>query len=151
MHPASRLFTWIFAILILWGTTLPGVVVSGIYQGLVEAVKEFLRQTLCLTEPLLEDDTGFSFDVLGHFLLFFLLSLSALTGYANRRIVGLAIVLLATGTELIQSWIPDRTTSVVDLMLDMSGLSLAVLLCLCRRVAGQLPTRDGPLSCGRKP
>jgi len=150
MPQISRLFTWILAILILWGTTLPGVIVSGIYQGLVDAVKAFLRQALCLTGPLLEDNTGLSFDVLGHFLLFFLLSLSALNGYSNRRAVGLAIVLLAMGTELIQSWIPDRTTSAFDFMLDLSGLSLASFIQLCSGLTGRLSGCNAPVTCRRE-
>lgn len=114
------------------GTTLPGTMVSDIYQHITTVIKDYLYRILGISDLWSAENSGWELDILGHFLLFFLLSLCALHGYGKARplAVRLALVLLATATEVIQAWIPDRTVSPVDFLLDVSSLFLASILLL---------------------
>gem|GEM_PF-6219511 len=123
----SQVLTWLLFLLIAWGTTLPGQVASALYQQIIQTLTDFFHPLFGWADFLPDDRSGWGFDVMGHFFLFFLLSFCALYGYGRTHRLGarLAIVLLALTTELIQSWIPDRTVSPVDFMLDTTGLFLA--------------------------
>ena len=91
-----------------------------------------IQETLILT-PL-----GFNnFDKVVHFFLFAISGLinvlgSAFLGNFKTRVLFgiIAGLFLAIGTEFIQSFIYTRSMSLYDLLADIAGLTIAIILCL---------------------
>ena len=90
-----------------------------------------------INEKIVHPFLGFKhWDKVAHFGLFFITGFIAFIGarflrrFWARMCFGITFCLfLAVGSELAQSLVPSRDTSLYDLLADMLGLGIALALC----------------------
>jgi len=94
--------------------------------------------------PVLQNEAGFF--RLGHFLIFMLLSITAFSRDKPSCVVRERLVLLilfALVTEVLQLLVDGRSFKIMDIIVDISGISLALILTqlwACRKMTSNIDT-----------
>lgn len=125
---------------ILLGTLVPGEVKNHVSSELRAASTEVVSQLVTLESPHLSLWKKYRPDPskVGHFVLFavFAFCLARSHRQQRRATLLLDLLLLASATELLQFFIEGRSPLFSDLLIDLAGAALGVLVVLVRRVAG---------------